>query len=135
MAGGFNRGFDLATAHGYARSVDGVVRRKFIMLPIYAGLLAATVWVAREKRRGFILTLDQGYAIIVVQLPDGASLSRTDWVTAAGPGDRTGDAGCRACRRLRRLLGGDLHQCDQFRGGVRAVPAVRGAHQGRIERG
>jgi HAE1 family hydrophobic/amphiphilic exporter-1 len=80
LAGGFNRGFD-AMAHGYARSVDGVVRRKFIMLPIYAGLLAATVWVAGAVPRGFIPTLDQGYAIIVVQLPDGASLSRTDRVT------------------------------------------------------
>ena len=30
--------------------------------------------------RGFIPTLDQGYAIVVVQLPDGASLSRTDAV-------------------------------------------------------
>ncbi|MDF2994565.1 MAG: multidrug efflux transporter permease subunit [Xanthobacteraceae bacterium] len=80
LAGGFNRGFD-SMAHGYARSVDGVVRRKFIMLPIYAGLLAATVWVAGAVPRGFIPTLDQGYAIIVVQLPDGASLSRTDRVT------------------------------------------------------
>jgi HAE1 family hydrophobic/amphiphilic exporter-1 len=80
LAGGFNRGFD-AMAHGYARSVDTVVRRKFIMLPIYAGLLAATVWVAGAVPRGFIPTLDQGYAIIVVQLPDGASLSRTDRVT------------------------------------------------------
>ncbi|MDP9137097.1 MAG: efflux RND transporter permease subunit, partial [Pseudomonadota bacterium] len=30
--------------------------------------------------RGFIPTLDQGYAIVVIQLPDGASLSRTDAV-------------------------------------------------------
>jgi hydrophobic/amphiphilic exporter-1 (mainly G- bacteria), HAE1 family len=30
--------------------------------------------------RGFIPTLDQGYAIVVVQLPDGASLARTDAV-------------------------------------------------------
>ncbi|TIW18339.1 MAG: hydrophobe/amphiphile efflux-1 family RND transporter, partial [Mesorhizobium sp.] len=30
--------------------------------------------------RGFIPSLDQGYAIVVVQLPDGASLSRTDAV-------------------------------------------------------
>ena len=30
--------------------------------------------------RGFIPTLDQGYAIVVIQLPDGSSLSRTDAV-------------------------------------------------------
>jgi hydrophobic/amphiphilic exporter-1 (mainly G- bacteria), HAE1 family len=80
LAGGFNRGFD-GLANGYARGVNRVVRRKIIMLPIYAGLLAATVWVAQKVPQGFIPTLDQGYAIVVVQLPDGASLSRTDAVT------------------------------------------------------
>jgi HAE1 family hydrophobic/amphiphilic exporter-1 len=30
--------------------------------------------------RGFIPTLDQGYAIVVIQLPDGSSLARTDAV-------------------------------------------------------
>jgi HAE1 family hydrophobic/amphiphilic exporter-1 len=44
------------------------------------GLLAGTVWVANHVPRGFIPTLDQGYAIVVVQLPDGSSLSRTDAV-------------------------------------------------------
>ncbi|KAA2238138.1 efflux RND transporter permease subunit [Salinarimonas soli] len=77
LANGFNRGFD-ATANGYARSVGVVARRKLIVLPIYAGLLAATVWIAGAVPRGFIPTLDQGYAIVVLQLPDGASLQRTD---------------------------------------------------------
>ncbi|WP_413988586.1 efflux RND transporter permease subunit [Labrys okinawensis] len=80
LAGGFNRGFD-GLANGYARGVNRVVRRKIIMLPIYAGLLAATVWAVQKVPQGFIPTLDQGYAIVVVQLPDGASLSRTDAVT------------------------------------------------------
>jgi hydrophobic/amphiphilic exporter-1 (mainly G- bacteria), HAE1 family len=80
LANGFNRGFD-HMSHGYAHAVEGVVRRNFIALPIYAGLLAATVWAAQTVPRGFIPQLDQGYAIIVVQLPDGASLSRTDRVT------------------------------------------------------
>ncbi|MEA3041497.1 MAG: hypothetical protein QOC65_986, partial [Sphingomonadales bacterium] len=78
-AGAFNRGFD-ATARGYARSVDVLVRRKFLVLPVYAGLIAATVWIAGQVPRGFIPTLDQGYGIVVIQLPDGASLSRTDEV-------------------------------------------------------
>ena len=79
LAGGFNRGFD-ATSHGYAKTVGLFVRHKLIMLPIYAGLLAGTAWVANHVPRGFIPTLDQGYAIVVVQLPDGSSLSRTDAV-------------------------------------------------------
>jgi len=79
LANGFNRGFD-ATSRGYARAVGSVARRKLIMLPIYAGLLAGTVWMVDRVPRGFIPTLDQGYAIVVVQLPDGSSLSRTDAV-------------------------------------------------------
>jgi len=80
LAGAFNRGFD-RLAVSYAWSVSGVVRRKFLVLPLYAGLLAATVWIVNHVPRGFIPTLDQGYAIVVIQLQDGASLSRTDQVT------------------------------------------------------
>jgi HAE1 family hydrophobic/amphiphilic exporter-1 len=79
LANAFNHGFD-ATSRGYARAVGSVARHKLIMLPIYAGLLAGTVWLANHVPRGFIPTLDQGYAIVVVQLPDGSSLSRTDAV-------------------------------------------------------
>ncbi|HLM38943.1 MAG TPA: multidrug efflux RND transporter permease subunit [Microvirga sp.] len=79
LANGFNRGFD-ATSNGYARAVGSFVRRKLIVLPVYVGLLAGTVWIANHVPRGFIPTLDQGYAIVVVQLPDGSSLSRTDAV-------------------------------------------------------
>lgn len=79
LANGFNRGFD-ATSNGYARSVGVLLRHKLIVLPVYVGLLAGTVWTVNHVPRGFIPTLDQGYAIVVVQLPDGSSLSRTDAV-------------------------------------------------------
>jgi len=79
LANGFNRGFDW-TSHGYARLVGAVIRHRLIVLPIYVGLLAGTVWIANHVPRGFIPTLDQGYAIVVVQLPDGSSLSRTNAV-------------------------------------------------------
>ena len=76
----FNRAFD-RTSGAYSRAVGAIVRRRLIVLPIYAGLLIGTVWLADRVPRGFIPTQDQGYAIIVAQLPDGASLSRTDAVT------------------------------------------------------
>ncbi|PVE25156.1 hydrophobe/amphiphile efflux-1 family RND transporter [Microvirga sp. KLBC 81] len=79
LANGFNRGFD-ATSNGYARVVEVVAQHKLIVLSIYVGLLAGTVWIVNHVPRGFIPTLDQGYAIVVVQLPDGSSLSRTDAV-------------------------------------------------------
>jgi hydrophobic/amphiphilic exporter-1 (mainly G- bacteria), HAE1 family len=79
FARGFNRGFD-ATSNGYARAVGVVARHKLIMLSIYGGLIAATVWINATLPRGFIPKLDQGYGIVVVQLPEGASLARTDAV-------------------------------------------------------
>ncbi|MDD9926890.1 MAG: multidrug efflux RND transporter permease subunit [Rhodospirillaceae bacterium] len=77
FANGFDRGFDRLSG-GYARTIGMVVRRKFVMLLIYAGLIGGTVHMFDTVPRGFIPTLDQGYAIVVVQLPDGASLTRTD---------------------------------------------------------
>ncbi|HEY8383189.1 MAG TPA: multidrug efflux RND transporter permease subunit [Microvirga sp.] len=79
LAAKFNNGFD-RTANVYARSVGGLVRHKLLVLPVYAGLIAGTVWIANAVPRGFIPTLDQGYAIVVIQLPEGSSLSRTDAV-------------------------------------------------------
>jgi HAE1 family hydrophobic/amphiphilic exporter-1 len=79
LADRFNRGFD-RTGSGYARTVGFVARRKAFMLLVYAGLAGLTVYMAQRVPTGFIPQLDRGYAITVIQLPDGASLSRTDEV-------------------------------------------------------
>ena len=83
LAGGFNRGFDLL-ARGYAAVVRFLVSTAAmltVMVAAFAGLLFATWWMLSTTPQGFIPSQDQGYAIIVVKLPDGASLSRTDAVT------------------------------------------------------
>src|SRR4051795_6635849 len=83
LANGFNRGFD-RTSHGYSRAVHGLVATKVVllaMLAVYAGLIYGTVHMARTVPTGFIPSLDQGYLIVVIQTPDGSSLSRTDEVT------------------------------------------------------
>ncbi|MGD1876192.1 MAG: efflux RND transporter permease subunit [Kiloniellaceae bacterium] len=80
FADGFNKGFD-KLSDGYGRVVHFLVGRKLtvgVMLLIFAGLLASTVYMLQVTPRGFIPTLDQGYAIVVIQLPEGASLDRTD---------------------------------------------------------
>ena len=79
LSNGFNAGFDRLSG-GYAATVGMVARRKFVMLLLYAGLIGGTLHIFNIVPRGFIPTLDQGYAIVVVQLPDGASLARTDSV-------------------------------------------------------
>jgi hydrophobic/amphiphilic exporter-1 (mainly G- bacteria), HAE1 family len=76
----FNQGFQ-ALASAYAATVRWIVRGRFAALALYAALLALTVWTVGRVPTGFIPPLDQGYAIVVVQLPDGASLARTDAVT------------------------------------------------------
>ena len=82
FADGFNRGFE-RVASGYARLVRflvGTWTALLVMLAVFCALIYATVHMIQTVPTGFIPTLDQGYAIVVVQLPDGASLSRTDAV-------------------------------------------------------
>jgi HAE1 family hydrophobic/amphiphilic exporter-1 len=80
LASLFNRGFD-KTSYGYSRSVHGLVAHKAmlaVMLLVYAGVVAGTVFLARTTPTGFIPAQDKGYLIAVMQLPEGASLTRTD---------------------------------------------------------
>ncbi len=79
FANGFNRMFD-AISNGYARTVALVVQHRFAMLSLYGLLIGATVWLNTTLPRGFIPKLDQGYCIVVIQLPEGSSLARTDAV-------------------------------------------------------
>jgi len=82
LADGFNRGFD-AMANGYARLIRVLVgswAALLGMLAVFAVLLWGTYYMLQTVPRGFVPTMDQGYAIVVVQLPEGASLGRTDAV-------------------------------------------------------
>jgi multidrug efflux pump len=75
------RGFNFVfgkTVGVYVPSVSRLVRRAALALIVYAILLVLTFFAFKRVPTGFIPTLDQGYAIIAVQLPDGASLERTD---------------------------------------------------------
>jgi multidrug efflux pump len=79
--GWFNRGFARAT-NGYAGAVDSVLGRPaawvgaFVVLIGLAGLLWRTIPTA------FIPTEDKGYMAMSVQLPDAASLQRTEATVA-----------------------------------------------------
>jgi len=75
----FNTGFD-RLAHVYARVVRGLVRHTVISLLGYVGLVGLTVFTFTRVPTGFIPVQDMGYFLVVIQLPDGASFSRTDAV-------------------------------------------------------
>ncbi|KAB7614289.1 multidrug efflux RND transporter permease subunit [Amylibacter sp. SFDW26] len=78
----FNKGFDVVT-QVYVKIVAFLIGSwKMISasLIVFVALLVGTVWIGQKVPTGFIPQTDQGYAIVVVQLPDGASLERTDEV-------------------------------------------------------
>jgi len=82
VANGFNAGFD-RISRGYSRIVLGLVAGwlgRTIALAVFAGLLAGTWLMSTVVPSGFVPIMDQGYSIVVIQLPDGASLARTDEV-------------------------------------------------------
>ncbi len=76
---GFNTAFD-ATIKGYGSIVTGLVRAAVIVLVVYGLLMALTVQGFRTVPVGFIPEQDKGYLVVNAQLPDGASLERTEKV-------------------------------------------------------
>jgi len=75
----FNRAFD-ASASAYAGLVRWTARLAVIVLVVYGGLLALTGTMFRAVPTGFVPSADQAYIIVAIQLPDGASLERTNQV-------------------------------------------------------
>jgi multidrug efflux pump len=78
----FNKMFDVSIA-AYGGVVKLLLRLSVIVLVIYAGLMGATGYAIVKVPQGFIPEQDKGYLIVNVQLPDGASLDRSDEVIRA----------------------------------------------------
>jgi multidrug efflux pump len=76
---GFNRMFNRG-AQAYSGGVRGALSRKTLMLAIYAVLAVATVGVFKAVPGGFVPAQDKQYLIGFAQLPDGATLDRTEEV-------------------------------------------------------
>ncbi len=75
----FNKGFE-TVEHLYGATVKWVVRLSVVMLILYGGLMVLTNVGFNRVPTGFIPEQDKGYLIIFAQLPDGASLDRTEKV-------------------------------------------------------
>ncbi|OQW45904.1 MAG: RND transporter [Proteobacteria bacterium SG_bin6] len=76
FARGFNRGFD-RLGERYGKFTARAVRALGLIVIVYAGLIALAGWRFTATPTGFIPAQDQGYLIVAVQLPPGASLQRT----------------------------------------------------------
>ena len=75
----FNHYFRRGSA-AYGRAVSRVLGRKGAALAVYAVLVAFTVFMFNKVPSGFIPTQDKQYLVAFAQLPDGATLDRTEAV-------------------------------------------------------
>jgi HAE1 family hydrophobic/amphiphilic exporter-1 len=73
---GFNKVYDRMEA-AYTRLIRAMVRHAGVMVLVGLGLSAAAAYGIARLPTAFIPIDDQGYLIVSLQLPDGASLNRT----------------------------------------------------------
>ncbi|MEB0045147.1 MULTISPECIES: efflux RND transporter permease subunit [unclassified Pseudomonas] len=73
----FNRFFEKAS-HGYVGTVGRVIRSSGIALLLYAGLMVLTFFGFAHTPTGFVPGQDKQYLVAFAQLPDAASLDRTE---------------------------------------------------------
>jgi hydrophobe/amphiphile efflux-1 (HAE1) family protein len=76
---GFNKFFD-RFSEGYSRLVGRLIRMTVVVLALYVGLNGLNFLAFEKVPTGFIPQQDQGYLILYAQLPDAASLERTQEV-------------------------------------------------------
>jgi HAE1 family hydrophobic/amphiphilic exporter-1 len=74
---GFNRVFERAT-NGYVRLSGALIRKAAVSLVILAAFLAGAGFISSRVPSSFLPDEDQGYFFLNVQLPNAASLQRTD---------------------------------------------------------
>jgi multidrug efflux pump len=75
----FNRLFRRGTG-AYTGGVRGALGRKVVMLAVYGVLAATTAGLFKAVPHGFVPSQDKQYLIGFAQLPDGATLDRTEGV-------------------------------------------------------
>jgi HAE1 family hydrophobic/amphiphilic exporter-1 len=75
----FNRGFDRST-HAYVGGTDFAVRRAWRTVAMLGVLTGGALLLGWRLPTGFVPDEDQGYLFVNVQLPDAASMARTDEV-------------------------------------------------------
>jgi HAE1 family hydrophobic/amphiphilic exporter-1 len=78
--GGFNRAFDRAT-NRYVGICGVLIRKMTFSMLLLCAVAAAALLVGDRLPSGFLPTEDQGYFYLNIQLPDAASLQRTDVFT------------------------------------------------------
>jgi HAE1 family hydrophobic/amphiphilic exporter-1 len=78
--GAFNRTFDKAT-NGYVSVSSLLIRKLILSVTLLCAVALAAFFIENRIPSGFLPTEDQGYFYLNIQLPDAASLQRTDAFT------------------------------------------------------
>ncbi|MCF8142617.1 MAG: multidrug efflux RND transporter permease subunit [Deltaproteobacteria bacterium] len=72
----FNQAFEWSRSR-YLKGVRWFIRAWVVVLLVFAGLFLATYYMFRIVPTGFVPAEDQGYFMVMLQAPEGASLNRT----------------------------------------------------------
>ncbi len=75
----FNRAFK-SGSNKYGRAVGRLIGKSAVALAVYAGLIVITLIGFKRVPPGFVPTQDKQYVVAYAQLPDAASLDRTEAV-------------------------------------------------------
>ncbi|GEA61526.1 efflux RND transporter permease subunit [Vibrio comitans] len=76
----FNNGLDKVTA-GYGRLAGFLVKKAILLVVFFLAAVAAVMYFGKNTSTAFVPQEDKGILLVNVQLPDSASLSRTEAVT------------------------------------------------------
>ncbi|MBR5709255.1 MAG: efflux RND transporter permease subunit [Thermoguttaceae bacterium] len=110
----FNWTFKL-TSSAYVGLVRLLLKVSFVMILVYAGLLYLTYGMFSSTPTGFVPSQDRGYLMTLVQLPDSASLDRTE----------------DACLKFQKICFGDPNDKSvKPVKGIRAVSVICGVAMG-----
>ncbi|TKF21333.1 efflux RND transporter permease subunit [Vibrio genomosp. F6] len=77
----FNRGLDKVTER-YGRGASFLVKKVFLLATFFVFALGAVTYLAKTTSTAFVPQEDKGILLVNVQLPDAASLSRTEETSA-----------------------------------------------------
>lgn len=75
----FNRGLDKVT-NRYGQVAGFLVRKTLIVVTLFGLAMGALAWMANTTSTAFVPQEDKGIMLVNIQLPDSASLSRTEIV-------------------------------------------------------
>ncbi len=132
VLGGFFVRFNRVFTRGAARYSGGVTKaisRKTLMLGVYAVLALSTIGLFKAVPGGFVPTQDKQYLIGFAQLPDGATLDRTEQVIRRMDDITLKQPGVDHAVSFPGAVNQRLHQQLQLRHRLRHAQALRRAHR------